>query len=271
MPVRNWIGQILTRSGRAVKLWQNLGPLGAGLYKAQQLRLRYRPPLEPIWLSSKSLVHPVKCRPRTSDFDVFCQVFAHRQYRCLDGVENPGLIIDCGANVGYSAAYFLSRFPTATVIAVEPDPANFQVLQTNVAPYGARCTTLSTGVWSTPAALVPGDQPFRDGREWARTVRAAKKGEQATMTAVDIGTLLSGSGADRISILKVDIEGSETEVFSKNYEGWIGKVDNLVIEIHDQAARAAVMKAISGREFTTSRCDELFVCRSSPRRPGESR
>jgi len=271
MPVRNWIGQILTRSGRAVKLWQNLGPLGAGLYKAQQLRLRYRPPLEPIWLSSKSLVHPVKCRPRTSDFDVFCQVFAHRQYRCLDGVENPGLIIDCGANVGYSAAYFLSRFPTATVIAVEPDPANFQVLQTNVAPYGARCTTLSTGVWSTPAALVPGDQPFRDGREWARTVRAAKKVEQATMTAVDIGTLLSGSGADRISILKVDIEGSETEVFSKNYEGWIGKVDNLVIEIHDQAARAAVMKAISGREFTTSRCDELFVCRSSPRRPGESR
>jgi FkbM family methyltransferase len=256
------MGQILIRSGRAAKLCQNLGPVGAALYKAQQLRLRYLPPLEPIWLSSQSLLHPVKCRPRTSDFDVFCQVLAHREYRCLDEVANPGLIIDCGANVGYSAAYFLSRFPTARLIALEPDPANFQVLRENLAPYGDRCTALSTAVWSGSTDLVPGDQPFRDGREWARTVRAAKKGEQATIPAVDIGSLLSGSGAERISILKVDIEGSETEVFSKNYEGWIGKVDNMVIEIHDQAAHAAVMKAIAGRGFTTSRCDELFVCRS---------
>jgi FkbM family methyltransferase len=271
LPLRSWTDQILIRSTRAARLWQNLGPVNAGLYKLQQLRLRYLPPLEPIWLSSKSLLRPVKCRPRTSDFDVFCQIFAHREYRCLDDVADPQLIIDCGANVGYSAAYFLSRFPTARLIAVEPDPGNFQVLRDNLAPYGSRCTALATAVWSGPSELVPGDQQFRDGREWARTVRAANKGEQATMTAVDIGSLLSGSGAQRISILKVDIEGSETEVFSKNYEGWIDRVDNLVIEIHDQAAYEVVMKAIAGRGFTTTRCDELFVCRSSTRRANESR
>lgn len=31
----------------------------------------------------------------------------------------------------------------------------------------------------------------------------------------------------------MDIEGSEKEVFSKNYEDWLPKVKILVIELHD--------------------------------------
>jgi hypothetical protein len=46
------------------------------------------------------------------------------------------------------------------------------------------------------------------------------------MTATDIGTLLDRSGEQRISVLKVDIEGAERVVFVKNYESWLPKVDN---------------------------------------------
>src|SRR5437867_4128173 len=46
---------------------------------------------------------PVYARHGTSDILAFSQVFAERQYSCIDDVAEPKLIIDCGANVGYSS------------------------------------------------------------------------------------------------------------------------------------------------------------------------
>jgi hypothetical protein len=81
------------------------------------------------------------------------------------------------------------------------------------------------------------------------------------MTAVDIGTLLETSGHERISILKIDIEGAESNVFSSNYHSWIGKVDNLVIELHSNECRSIFTDAISKVKFSLSECDELTVCK----------
>jgi hypothetical protein len=80
------------------------------------------------------------------------------------------------------------------------------------------------------------------------------------MHAVDIGGLLNKSGFDRISILKIDIEGSEREVFRHNYQAWIGKVDRLVIELHGADCEAALMQALDSCAVEVSRCEELTVC-----------
>ena len=37
----------------------------------------------------------------------------------------------------------------------------------------------------------------------------------------------------RPDILKIDVEGAEKEIFSKNYESWLGKVNVIMIELHD--------------------------------------
>jgi FkbM family methyltransferase len=254
-----WVG------GRAASLHnhvQSLGLAATAVYAAQKLRFRLGPPKTPfVWLLSKQARHPLRCRPGTSDIAVFGQIFRDLEYRCLDDIGDPGLVIDCGANVGYSSAYFLSRFPNAKVIAVEPDAANFAVLEANVAPYGDRCEVLNTGLWSHPTGLVMSEQAWGDGREWARTVRVARPREAPAMTATDVGTLLAGSGFDRISILKVDIEGSESVVFASNYESWIGKVDNMVIELHGEREREVVLGAIAAERFETSTSGELFVCK----------
>ena len=77
---------------------------------------------EPRHLTSRDLRHPVWCRPTTSDFHVFDQVFLEREFSALDDLTDVRWIIDGGANVGYASAWFLSRFPLARVAAVEPDP-----------------------------------------------------------------------------------------------------------------------------------------------------
>ena len=91
---------------------------------------------------------PVWCRVLSSDLDVFSQIFVHREYRCLDDLTGVRVVIDCGANVGYSSAYFLSRFPACTVIAVEPDSGNFAAMERNLAPYGNRVRAIHSGVWA---------------------------------------------------------------------------------------------------------------------------
>ncbi|MDP2788002.1 MAG: FkbM family methyltransferase [Pseudomonadota bacterium] len=247
----------LQRYGKSL----SLGALPGIVYLLQGLRKKYTRLDKPYVLLSKDAKFPVKCRPNTSDLDVFDQIFVGREYRCLDDVADVGLIIDCGANVGYSSSYFLSRFKQARVIAVEPDPHNFALLKDNVAPYGDRCETICSGVWSHPAGLVLSEATFGDGKEWSRTVREAREGEPAMMTAIDIGTLLSRSGYDRISILKVDIEGAEAVVFAANFERWIDKVDNLVIELHSDECREIFMNAIAPLAFSLSESDELTVCK----------
>ncbi|MDC3402515.1 FkbM family methyltransferase [bacterium] len=200
--------------------------------------------------------HPVILRNRTSDIKVFSQIFLHREYRCLDHVEDAHLIIDCGANVGLASAYFLSRYPAARLIAVEPQLGNFKVLEKNLAPYGDRCSAVQGGIWSTSTDLVVLDHPMGD---WAFTVRPANPGEQPRVEAFDIGSLLGESGLERISILKIDIEGAEDEVFSRNTSSWINRFDHLVIELHGQRSRSIVMGALDLDEFDIIECEELTV------------
>jgi FkbM family methyltransferase len=243
----------------------NLGLGAAVRYAVQRVRGTWASDKRLLTLSSKYAKHPLKCRTHTSDFQVFTQVFVEREYSCLDDLREAGLIIDCGANVGYSSAYFLSRFPHSRLIAVEPDPGNFELLRQNLAPYGSSARALRAAVWSHPAELAFVRSPYRDGREWTRQVRECRPGEGGEITAVGVERLLRESRCERISLLKVDIEGAESEVFARGYESWIDRVDALVIELHDDscfgACSTVFASAIRGRGFAVTRCGELTVCR----------
>lgn len=216
-------------------------------------------------LTSKYARYPVKCRAGASDLDAFRQIFAGREYSCLDDIAEASFIIDCGANVGYSSAYFLSRFPRCDVVAIEPDPQNFELLRLNLSSYGKRVRTLRAAVWSHETKLTLSEGQYGDGHEWSRQVRECRPGEDTDLLTVDIGSVLGESGHERVSILKVDIEGAEAVVFSKNYESWIDRMDNIVIEIHNASSfgncAEVFGKAIAGRGFSMTQCEELTVCK----------
>ena len=91
-----------------------------------------------LYLKVKGVDHPLRMRTgKSSDRGVLRQIFTNREYESVQ-LTNPLTIIDLGANVGYSSAYFLSRYAEAKVISIEPDPSNFRLLQQNLAPYATR-------------------------------------------------------------------------------------------------------------------------------------
>ncbi|MEZ5566423.1 MAG: FkbM family methyltransferase [Gammaproteobacteria bacterium] len=262
------IRKVLTRLRKKLRYLRlafvNLGPASALRYWAKKL-VRNRGSNTPRPLTSKYLDHPVCFRPRTTDLAVFQQIFVEREYGCLDDVTGPDLVIDCGANVGYSSAYFLSRFPGSELIAVEPDPGNFRLLSKNLAPYGDRVTLVESGVWSHPARLCISETGYGGGGEWGVQVRECTSDAEPGFQAVDIESLLARSGRQRISILKIDIEGAEGVVFASNYRHWLDRVDCLVIELHDDSSfgncSQIFAQAIDGQNFIVSEWGELTVCK----------
>ena len=71
--------------------------------------------------------------------------------------------------------------------------------------------------------------------------------------------LLSISGHARISLLKMDIEGAEIDVFSNKPSLWLDKVDALLIQCHDRfrpGCRRALDDAIHGRQVRRFRHGE---------------
>jgi FkbM family methyltransferase len=171
--------------------------------------------------------------------------------------------LDLGANVGYTSAYFLSCFPTASVLAVEPDPANFEILRKNLAQYGERAKVLRGAVWSHNSRLKLSRGTFGDGREWATQVVASQDNEDSKdVEGFDIPTLLRLAGAESVDLLKIDIERSELELFNCASRSWLPRVKNICIELHGDDCRNAFMTALEGFNYELRTSGELTICRN---------
>ena len=170
------------------------------------------------------------------------QVFIHRQYefsrwpehhaavahayaRFLAEGKTP-VIIDCGANVGYASIWFAQQYPGAIVYSIEPEPQNFAMVESNVAPYG-NIVPIAAGVSDRAARLSLQSQ---DGASWAwQTIEDDVRGN---VEAVTIDSVLARRPEGAPFIVKVDIEGYETQLFRSNVE-WAAKTPLIVFEMHD--------------------------------------
>jgi len=197
----------------------------------------------------------------SSDVDLFQSIFVNGELDFWRSSvhDSPQLILDLGANVGYASAVFLSLFPRAFVLAVEPDPTNIEICKRTLAPYGARAKVVEGAVWPTRGHLVLSCGTFGDGREWATQVRPADLGETATVTAWDIPGLLGMCSRNEIDILKIDIEGSEKALFAQNVGEWLPRVHNLCIETHGAECAQAVTSALAPFRYRVGQTGEYTL------------
>jgi len=205
----------------------------ANHYSALGLRgilLAVRARIVPRWseaaIRHPSIKHPVHLRIRASDVPVFKQVIVNREYDFgFPLPENP-VIIDAGANIGMASVYFANKFSTARIIALEPDPWNFAMLEKNVRPY-PKIRPINAALWEKSTSMRITHQ------DWGTAGRACEPDQDGTIHAITIAELCRSFEVDHIDLLKVDIEGAEKGIFENSRE-WIGKVDRIVIELHDR-------------------------------------
>jgi FkbM family methyltransferase len=225
---------------------------------SQRTSSAHHPPAEDtlVTLTSPSWRVPVVARSGTSDLAAFRYVSAGAYE--LELPHPPRLIIDLGANVGFASVDFASRYPGSTVLAVEPHPDNVTLLRRNVRSL-SQVDVIEGAAWPHPGQLVLEDP----GKGFWGFRVSEPSGEGGAVPAVTIPQLLARAGAESIDLLKVDIEGSEVELFSEDTE-WLGHVRVVAIELHDRfrpGCRAAVDAALwrTGATFHEQSRDELTV------------
>jgi len=251
----------LATFGRVKFLSRVLRRLGfrAGLkwycvYQANRHRLLRRPF---VTMRPRALRFPIEVRIQgSSDVNVFQQIFVLKEACYIDRLGPVESVIDLGANVGYLSALILSRFPRARVIAVEPDPVNARLCRRNLAPYGSRASVIEGAAWWSKSRLTLVRGQFGDGREWATQVREAGPGEAGDVEGWDIETILDGFGMEKVDLLKIDIEGSERDLFERGAGEWLDRIRNLSIELHGTACEVAYRRALSSFEYESLSCGE---------------
>ena len=244
---------------------QRLGIRGWLRYRIHSLRLTRAAPGDEVMVRSGLAKHPLMCRAHTSDHFVFAQVFKDLAYASVPSAQQPDLIVDCGANVGYTAAYFLSRFDRCRVIALEPDRTNYRCLELNLAAYGERATCINGALWSHCTNLQIVAKDYRDGGHWSKQVEECATESRAPIPGFDIPAIMHQAAAERISILKIDIEGAEAVVFNHPNLEWLDRVDTMMIELHDDSifgkSTPIFRRAIADRGFSIWREGEFVtVC-----------
>jgi FkbM family methyltransferase len=201
------------------------------------------------WLKVRWKYGRFVIRTGSTDLHVFQQLFLYDDY-VLQLDFKPLFIVDAGAYAGYSAIYFHLAYPTAKISCIEPSTANFMILKRNTDKIPS-IRLYQAGIWSKPAFLKIEDR--KTGNWGFQTIEVGEE-ENWDVRTVDVPTLLKDASSKVIDIFKIDIEGSEFELFSEN-SNWVSRVRVFIIEFHERIRPGCTQRfrdAISGfqwREF----------------------
>jgi FkbM family methyltransferase len=145
------------------------------------------------------------------------------RYRAIVDAGSVPIIADIGANIGAASLWFKKIFPEAAVVAVEPDPDNAVVLRRNLVGR-PRVSVVEAAIGATAGFVALENR----SSGWAVQTKRAESG----IAIVTIPDVLGQVQRGVPFIIKIDIEGFESDLFKSNLD-WIAQAYVVMIEPHD--------------------------------------
>lgn len=173
-------------------------------------------------------------RDGTSDVDVIEECWVQDVYH-LRGLDlwpvadppgnlndpNPALpfVLDIGACTGVFSALVAQMYPYTQILAVEPDAANFELLQRNTEKWRSRITCANSAVGGTRGNVsVVGD---------AGQAHVMAGGPVQQVTLEDLLPL-----EQRAALVKIDVEGGEYAILDDAPIHTMRAIDRIAMEWH---------------------------------------
>ncbi|MGW0658284.1 FkbM family methyltransferase [Streptodolium elevatio] len=241
--------------GTAARLGTGTSRVRAPYWMARRLLGAAGRPLDDDGLVRFTLATPrdrvrVCVRKNQSDLLILWQIFLRRFYELHAAYALPrdigtlDTIVDLGGNTGLAAAYLTARYRPCRLLTVEPIAESRAVLRRNAELSGTTWDIDERAVsgregdlefavsafWDTCTA-VPAVHELRRTRPHRLENLLARP--DRTVAATTVEKLLDDHGIDHVDLLKVDVEGSEADVFAEP-QPWMRRVDRIVLEIHDK-------------------------------------
>jgi len=131
-------------------------------------------------------------------------------YERMLRIGTTPLIVDAAANIGAGAVYFALKYPQARLVAIEPEPGNYELLVAN---------TRELPVEFMRATVVPSSAP--GGGD-------SQAGDRVTIDEI------YRRGAPKVApfIVKIDAERQGSSIFSGGPD-WVARTPVIIIRLND--------------------------------------
>lgn len=178
----------------------------------------------------------------SSDMDVFQQVYKDNEYLAVVKAYQANFInpknyklniIDAGSNIGLTSLFFSEHFNHPNIVSIEPEDNNFEAIQFNLGQLPNKISMIKGAVWSSDTHIkIVND--FNDRQDWG--YRVDETTDADGLPAYSLNSLAKTHHFDIIDILKIDIEGSEKQIFNPAVANldFLAKTRCIAIEIHDE-------------------------------------
>jgi FkbM family methyltransferase len=278
--------------------------IGDDLRTSMFLSQLTRPRVRELFPERKRQVRPIPLRSgltlEADMADIFAATAAFGWIQEADDFEifmslvEPGSIaVDVGANFGLYALHAAHYGGSAgRVVAFEPAPETFDLLEANIARNGlaVRCRCIRAAVGSAPGKAilnVAADSVFSGLQDTGRSAIVARV-ETDVVTLDDSPEIVE---LPRVDFLKIDVEGGEADVLAgahrllarspnilvmfefshKNLPGEsrrtlfteLERLEGEGFRIHGKAAYGAELVRLGTADLEGERSENLFLCRAS--------
>ncbi|WP_161487286.1 FkbM family methyltransferase [Butyrivibrio hungatei] len=220
-----------------------------------------------IGVNIKSINKTIYVRSNTSDVGLLKDFFWNNTYGGENQYEidfsnynlgDVNTIIDAGANIGLFSVKFSAKYPDARFFCIEPEDSNFEMLKKNTEKINAKC--IKAGVWYKDCKLNVATTPLSSGNV-GFIVEESDDGNGIEGTSIP--SIMINNCINEIDILKMDIEGSEFNIFQHvNLVEWIKKIKVLIIEVHDfyhEGGSEEIKNIMTSMGFELIKCNEDLV------------
>lgn len=235
--------------------WQEFQRLSKGLAPGEAVPLAIR----------ELRGYPVWCRPDKPDANGLFNVFGAKFHLPPLEPRTNGVILDLGANLGYTALHFAAKYPTCRIVAVEMDQDNFARAKHNLGNAFPQCSLVNAAVWIEDGSITyDGTDPEALSIEQVRGARGEgveTTSRQRSAPAKTIDTILAEQGlsSSDIDYVKMDIEGAEHRVLEER-TGWLDRVRLIKVEYHKPATSESVIEILTNKGFRAWRDPHHWAC-----------
>lgn len=186
------------------------------------------------------------------------ELYEKKYYNFKSDSDKP-LILDVGALIGETVLYFKDLYPKSRIIAFEPSPRSFTLLQKNVVSNKLTSVQLVNAAVSVRKGKMKFYTSKNDNNPWGRgdSLKQNRFNNPKDSKIVEVRTVkLSEYIKGVVDLLKLDIEGAETEVLEEIQQK-LKSIKQIILEYHGSRSNPdnnyfKIMTILKNNGFTTN-------------------